>query len=77
MKLAKLEFSRAGPSARFMRCFAGRTMRAVGNFRGARTIGIALVAGLLVFEAALVYGAGAVGIPGLFLLSSPASAMRM
>ena len=51
-----------------MRGFAGRTMRAVGNYRGARTISIALVAGLLVFEAALVYGAGAVGIPGLFLL---------
>lgn len=67
MKLAKLEPSRAEISARFMRRFAGRFMRVVGNHRGARTIGIALVAGLVAFEAALAFGAGAVGIPGLFL----------
>ena len=43
-------------------------MRAVGNHRGARTISLALVAGLLGFEAVLVFGAGAVGIPGLALV---------
>jgi hypothetical protein len=43
-------------------------MREAGNRRGARTIGLALVAGLVAFEAALGLGAGAVGIPGLFLV---------
>lgn len=43
-------------------------MREVGNHRGARTISIALVAGLMAFEGALAYGAGAIGIPGLFLI---------
>jgi hypothetical protein len=43
-------------------------MRAVGNRRGARTISLALVAGLVAFEAVLVLGAGAVGIPGLLLV---------
>ena len=43
-------------------------MREVGNHRGARTISLALVAGVFAFEAALALGAGAVGIPGLFLL---------
>jgi hypothetical protein len=43
-------------------------MRAMGNYRSARTIGLALVAGLIAFEAALVLGAGAVGIPGVFLV---------
>jgi hypothetical protein len=67
MKLAKLEPSRAEISAHFMRRFAGRFMREVGNHRSARTIGIALVAGLVAFEAALAFGTGAIGIPGLFL----------
>jgi hypothetical protein len=39
-----------------------------GNHRGARTISLALVAGLVAFEAALVLGASAVGIPGVFLV---------
>jgi len=39
-----------------------------GNHRGARTISLALVAGLVAFEAALVLGASAVGIPGIFLV---------
>lgn len=43
-------------------------MRAVGNHRGARTISLALVAGFVAFEAALAIGAGAVGIPGLYLV---------
>lgn len=43
-------------------------MRAVGNHRGARTISLALVAGLVAFEAVLVLGAGAVGIPGMLLI---------
>jgi len=43
-------------------------MRALGNHLGARTICLALVAGLLAFEAALALGAGAVGIPGLVLV---------
>jgi len=37
-------------------------MRAVGNHRGARTISLALVAGLVAFEAVLALGAGAVGV---------------
>ncbi len=43
-------------------------MRAVGHHFGARTISIALVAGLLVFETALALGAGGIGVPRLFLL---------
>jgi len=43
-------------------------MRAVGNHLGARTISLALVAGLLAFEAVLVLGAGAVGIPGVLMV---------
>jgi len=43
-------------------------MRAVGNHRGARTISLALVAGLVAFEAVLALGAGAVGIPGLVVV---------
>jgi hypothetical protein len=42
-------------------------MRDVGNHRGARSIGFALVAGLVAFEAAFALGAGAIGIPGVFL----------
>jgi hypothetical protein len=44
-------------------------MRALGNHRGARSIGFALVAGLVAFEVALALGAGAIGIPGVFLHS--------
>ena len=39
-----------------------------GNHRGTRTISLALVAGLVAFEAALAFGASAVGIPGIFLI---------
>ncbi len=41
-------------------------MRALVNHRGARTISLALVAGLLAFEAVLALHAGAVGLPGFF-----------
>jgi len=67
-KIAKLMASREKGPARFLRRFAGRTMSAVGNHRGARTISLALVAGLVAFEAVLVLGAGAVGIPGILLV---------
>ena len=43
-------------------------MRAVGNHRGARPISLALVAGLVAFEAVLALGTGAVGIPGVLLV---------
>jgi hypothetical protein len=43
-------------------------MRAVGDHRGLRTISLALVAGLMAFETILALSAGAVGIPGLFLI---------
>jgi hypothetical protein len=43
-------------------------MRALVNHRGARTIGLALVAGLLAFEAVLALHAGAVSLPGFFLV---------
>jgi hypothetical protein len=43
-------------------------MRAEGSQRGARTIGLALAAGLVAFEAVLALGAGAVGIPGVLLV---------
>jgi hypothetical protein len=39
-----------------------------GSQRGARTISLALAAGLVAFEVVLAVGAGAVGIPGLFLV---------
>jgi hypothetical protein len=67
-KIAKLMPSREKGPARFLRRFAGRTMSAVGNHRGARMISLALVAGLIAFEAILVLGAGAVGIPGILLV---------
>ena len=47
---------------------AGPTMRAVVNYRGARAICLALVAGLVAFEAGLVVSSGAIGIPGLLLV---------
>jgi hypothetical protein len=43
-------------------------MRALVNHRGARAISLALVAGLLAFEAVLALHAGAIGVPGFFLL---------
>jgi cell division septation protein DedD len=43
-------------------------MRLVGYRLSARTIGLALVAGFIGLEAVLALGAGAIGIPGLFLL---------
>jgi hypothetical protein len=43
-------------------------MRAVGNHRGARTISLALVAGLVAFEAGLVLSTGAIGVPRLLLV---------
>lgn len=43
-------------------------MRAGGNQRGTRTISLALVAGLIAFETILALSAGAVGIPGLFVI---------
>jgi hypothetical protein len=46
-------------------------MRAVNKRRNARSISLALVAGLLAFEAVLVSIAGAVGIPGLVMLRLP------
>jgi hypothetical protein len=42
-------------------------MRALVNHRGARTISLALVAGVLAFEAVLGLSTGAIGIPGLIL----------
>jgi hypothetical protein len=46
------------------------TMRAVGNHRGTRAISFALVAGLAAFEAVLLFGTGAIGIPGVLLVRS-------
>ena len=43
-------------------------MRAVGNDLSARTISLALVAGLVLFEAILILGVGAAGIPGALLV---------
>jgi hypothetical protein len=43
-------------------------MRALVNHRGARTISLALVAGLLTFEAVLAVRAGAIGVPGILLV---------
>ena len=67
-KIVRLMPSCAGTPRAFMRRFAGRTMRFVGNHRGARTISLALVAGFVAFEAALAIGAGAIGIPGLYIV---------
>ncbi len=43
-------------------------MHSVGIHRGARTISLALVAGLIAFETGLGLSTGTVGIPGVFLL---------
>jgi hypothetical protein len=64
----KLKASRAGLSAPLMLHFAGRIMRALGNHRGARSISLALGAGLLAFEAVLALYAGGIGIPGVLLV---------
>jgi hypothetical protein len=52
----------------FSRRIGGSYMRALVNHRGARTISFAVIAGLLAFEAVLALHAGAVGLPGLFLV---------
>lgn len=52
----------------FRGVLAGRNIRALVNHRGARTISLALVAGLLTFEAVLALRAGAIGVPGLLLV---------
>jgi hypothetical protein len=44
-------------------------MRAGGNYRGARTIGLALGAGLIAFEFILALSTGWLGIPGLFVVA--------
>jgi hypothetical protein len=44
-------------------------MRAVDYHRGARTFSLALLAGLVAFEAVLALDASAVGIPGVFLVT--------
>jgi hypothetical protein len=49
-------------------------MRALGNHRGARTIGLALLAGLVAFEGVLMLSAGALGVPGLYLIRLAAGA---
>jgi hypothetical protein len=43
-------------------------MREGGNHRGARTLSVAVAAGLVAFELGLASGAGNVGIPGFYLL---------
>lgn len=43
-------------------------MGSVGYHRSARTIGLALVAGFIAFEAFLALRTGALGIPGIFLV---------
>jgi hypothetical protein len=43
-------------------------MCVVGSHSGARPIGLALLAGLVAFEAVLALSAGAVGIPGVLLM---------
>lgn len=43
-------------------------MRAVGDHIRARTISLALAAGLIAFETILALSAGAVGVPGLFVI---------
>jgi hypothetical protein len=51
----------------FFRGFV-KAMRELGNRRAARTISLALVAGLVAFEAVLAVTAGAIGIPGVLLV---------
>ena len=63
--MAKLTVSRAKPARHLLR-LADRIMRVMGSHFGARPIGLALLAGLVAFEAVLAVSAGAVGIPGLF-----------
>jgi len=65
-EIAKLQPSRARAFLRGV--LAGRTMHVVVNHRGARPISLALLAGLVAFEAVLAFGAGAVGIPGVLLV---------
>lgn len=68
VRIAMLGFRVRGFRAIFRGVLAGRIMRALVNHRGARTISLALVAGLLTFEAVLGLSAGAIGIPGILLV---------
>jgi hypothetical protein len=52
-------------------------MRVVGNHQGARTISLALAAGLVAFEAVLALGAGAIGVPGLLLVRFTAESAKV
>ena len=52
----------------FRGVFAGWAMSEVGSHRAARTIGLALVAGLVAFEVVLAVTAGAIGIPGVLVV---------
>jgi hypothetical protein len=67
LNMTKLTHPRGGP-ARFLRQFTDFAMRAGGDHRGTRTIVLALVAGLIAFETILALSAGALGVPGLFLI---------
>ena len=48
--------------------FVDRAMREVGSHRAARTMSLALVAGLVAFEIVLAVTAGAIGIPGVLVV---------
>jgi len=52
----------------FRGVFAGWAMSEVGSHRAARTISLALVAGLVAFEVVLAVTAGAIGIPGVLVV---------
>ena len=52
----------------FRGVFAGWAMSEGGSHRAARTIGLALVAGLVAFEVVLAVTAGAIGIPGVLIV---------
>jgi hypothetical protein len=67
-KKAKLTFQGAKGLRGCARQNTGFAMRAVGDHHRARTIGLALAAGLIAFETILALGAGAVGVPGLFVI---------
>lgn len=68
INIAMLKSSREGFPRVFRGVLAGRNIRALVNHRGARTISLALVAGLLTFEAVLALRTGAIGVPGLLLV---------
>jgi len=66
--MAKLTIQGATGAVRLLRQLTGSSMRAVGLHHGARTISLALAAGLIAFETILALSAGVVGVPGLFVL---------